>query len=465
MPETYKPTEAMAAAAKRGLKMRDSQPPSNRGGTAVGLARANQLVKREALSLDTVKRMYSFFSRHEVDKSSDSWKKGNSKGEQAWLLWGGDAGYTWSKNIVKKLEGNVSQNLERLEIVQAINAERVVDDGEYIIIKDVVPIIDDIVMNGGKYPASQIANTYQSLEGTIAPLGHPMIDGEYVSATNGEAMQKFYIGAYNRDVRYEGGRVLMNVKINKAQALAHPRGQELLDRITGRGEPIHVSTGVMLHRIAANGESGGKEYTWEARIESFDHNAILLDEPGAGTPADGIGMALNHFVIDQQEAEPEVNQSNLLAKVLDLLQKAVPAGYNTNTAKTVPNLEQTEMNEAEVKELIANALADQAKTLEANMDSKAKELQEKLDEANKKIADMKEKMAANAEAEHDKLVADAAEATGLEANHLKGMTDEGLREMIAKTKTSIGVNAGLPAGGADDYVSADYDLNSLMEDK
>ena len=104
MADTYKPTAAMAAAARRGLAMRDKQPPSNKGGTAVGLARANQLIRRENLTLSTVKRMYSFFSRHEVDKQSDSWKKGNSKGEQAWKMWGGDAGFRWSRAIVERVE-------------------------------------------------------------------------------------------------------------------------------------------------------------------------------------------------------------------------------------------------------------------------------------------------------------------------------------------------------------------------
>ena len=102
MAESYKPTAAMAAAARRGLKMRESQTPSNRGGTSVGLARARQLVNRTPLSLSTVKRMFSFFSRHEVDKQSKSWKEGNSKGETAWLLWGGNAGYSWSRSIVER---------------------------------------------------------------------------------------------------------------------------------------------------------------------------------------------------------------------------------------------------------------------------------------------------------------------------------------------------------------------------
>ena len=102
MAETYKPTGAMASNARRAKKMRDAQPPSRKGMTPVGLARMNQLINRTPLSLSTVKRMYSFFSRHEVDKQSKEWKKGNSRAEQGWLGWGGDAGYRWSKAIVER---------------------------------------------------------------------------------------------------------------------------------------------------------------------------------------------------------------------------------------------------------------------------------------------------------------------------------------------------------------------------
>lgn len=97
MAETYKPTEGMATAARRALKWKSEGRP---GGTLVGLARANQLKDREPLSESTVLRMYSFFSRHEPDKSATGFHSGEegypSKGRVAWDLWGGDAGYTWS---------------------------------------------------------------------------------------------------------------------------------------------------------------------------------------------------------------------------------------------------------------------------------------------------------------------------------------------------------------------------------
>jgi hypothetical protein len=97
---TYTPTEAMANAAKRGLKMREASSPSARGGTAVGLARANQFANRQQVSLDIVKRTFSFLSR-----AKTYYKPGeNTPGTQAYLLWGGPAGLTWARNILAQIK-------------------------------------------------------------------------------------------------------------------------------------------------------------------------------------------------------------------------------------------------------------------------------------------------------------------------------------------------------------------------
>lgn len=83
--------------------MRKSLPKSRKGGTAVGVARANQLANGSVVSLDTIKRMVSFFARHEVDKKATGFRRGEkgypSKGKVAWELWGGDAGKRWSDSI------------------------------------------------------------------------------------------------------------------------------------------------------------------------------------------------------------------------------------------------------------------------------------------------------------------------------------------------------------------------------
>ena len=102
---TYKPTQAMKEDAQRGL---DWRREFGRGGTAVGIARARDIVNDKELSEDTVIRMYSFFSRHEVDKQAEGFNQGEegypSNGRIAWALWGGDAGFRWSKNIRDRLE-------------------------------------------------------------------------------------------------------------------------------------------------------------------------------------------------------------------------------------------------------------------------------------------------------------------------------------------------------------------------
>jgi len=95
---SLKPTEGMAAEARKFFKWREE---GNQGGTAVAVARARQLVNRQELSADTVRRMHSFFSRHEVDKQAEGFSAGEegypSKGRVAWAAWGGDAGQTWAR--------------------------------------------------------------------------------------------------------------------------------------------------------------------------------------------------------------------------------------------------------------------------------------------------------------------------------------------------------------------------------
>lgn len=103
--EGHKPTDSMVSAAKRALKWKEE---GHAGGTSIGLGRARQIVNRESLSDSTVKRMYSFFSRHEVDKKAKGFSSGEegfpSPGRVAWDLWGGDAGYSWSRQKVAGME-------------------------------------------------------------------------------------------------------------------------------------------------------------------------------------------------------------------------------------------------------------------------------------------------------------------------------------------------------------------------
>ncbi len=97
------PTAAMAKAAQDALDVRKTKPPSERGMTDVGIARARDLSNRTQLTPDTVARMVSFFARHEVDKKGSTWSE-KGKGWQAWHGWGGDAGRSWAIAKIKELE-------------------------------------------------------------------------------------------------------------------------------------------------------------------------------------------------------------------------------------------------------------------------------------------------------------------------------------------------------------------------
>jgi hypothetical protein len=100
-----KPSTAMANEAERALEWRRE---FGRGGTEIGVARARDIKNRKELSADTVRRMLSFFARHEVDKKAEGFRPGEngypSAGRIAWGLWGGDAGFSWARGKVKSLD-------------------------------------------------------------------------------------------------------------------------------------------------------------------------------------------------------------------------------------------------------------------------------------------------------------------------------------------------------------------------
>ena len=133
--EGYKPTSGMQSAARRAIKLKE-QGKAKGAGTIVGWTRAGQLARGETLSLSTVKRMYSYFSRHEVDKKGKDWNntENPSNGKIMWLAWGGDAGFSWSRKIVNR-EKNMKKSLEIQEVVEEIKS----------ILSDVVEPADKIV--------------------------------------------------------------------------------------------------------------------------------------------------------------------------------------------------------------------------------------------------------------------------------------------------------------------------------
>ncbi|WNJ77755.1 DUF2213 domain-containing protein [Cedecea neteri] len=191
----------------------------------------------------------------------------------------------------------------RVNVLTVVNsasniATETIDGKPHIVVRGITPVVDDIVMNRKLYPAAEIEKAYNTLERNPMPLGHPKVDGRHVSARDVRAVNEFHVGAWLQNVSHAGGKVTGHMYVNRQYAESSEKGKRLINRldemIAGtNSDPIHISTGLLYSGIAANGESKGKKYDEIATNMVFDHVAVLLDEPGAGTPDEGVGIFVN----------------------------------------------------------------------------------------------------------------------------------------------------------------------------
>lgn len=181
----------------------------------------------------------------------------------------------------------VRVNIRSVANAAAIRREK--RNGRDVIIVPSATLPDDVVMNGILYPADEIEKSFKGLERTPAPLGHPSINGKFVSARDPEGINIGWIGAWNENLRRENGRVFLDKVIDIERASQSDGGRAVLSAIE-KGGPVHTSTGLLCNLDAANGEV---DYKHTARNIEFDHDAILLDEEGAATPEQGVGMMVN----------------------------------------------------------------------------------------------------------------------------------------------------------------------------
>ncbi|MBZ9750394.1 DNA-binding protein [Deinococcus sp. HMF7620] len=94
--------KGVQANAQRGLELRREH---GYGGTKVGEATAHLLAAGGAVTARKARHISRYFPRHAGDNLDETGKSGKpSRGYIAWLLWGGDAGRTWSEKVVGQLD-------------------------------------------------------------------------------------------------------------------------------------------------------------------------------------------------------------------------------------------------------------------------------------------------------------------------------------------------------------------------
>jgi hypothetical protein len=90
--------DAVSNNAKRGIEL--NEKVNNKCATQVGKVRAQQLSQKKAVTVETIKRMFSYLSR-----AGEYYDEGNTEacGTISYLLWGGKSGLRWSESKLKEL--------------------------------------------------------------------------------------------------------------------------------------------------------------------------------------------------------------------------------------------------------------------------------------------------------------------------------------------------------------------------
>lgn len=411
----------------------------------------------------------------------------------------------------------------RVNVRVAVNAasiRREQHNGREHIVVPSFTLPDEVVMNGGLYPHDEIEKSYATLEGSLAPLGHPQVNGEYVSAQQPDAINSYHVGAWNRNVKRVGNRISVEKIIDVEFAKNTEGGRKLLDAIN-KGEPIHTSTGIFLEREMTPNADG---HEWIARNMNFDHDAILIGEIGAATPEDGVGMMVNKtFVINS--AIPVVNEDALddsYGEKLAILSEAVKERFATTdsyayvqdfddralvyctpegtytidyhyegdnpilTGESNPVVVETSYKvktnsmlehvrsvlkyfstktkqpvQANVNEEVDMTPEELKAALDAQAEKISGAFNAKLEAQSEIIASLKTEMQANAESGlKDKRAAVSAVHGEVVANALSG---EALDAMFASVQTAAGILSGAPATNKEDEF-AGYSLNSADQE-
>lgn len=366
-------------------------------------------------------------------------------------------------------------------VVNTSGIRREKRDGRDYIIVPSATMPDDIVMNRVRYPAAEIEKAYRSLENTPAPLGHPTIEGMFVSAKDPEGLARGWVGAWNRNVRRENGRVFVDKVIDVATASQLEGGKTVLSALE-KGEPVHTSTGLyaMLSEV-----SGDDDADYLAANIAFDHDAILIGEDGAATPAQGVGMLVNKATnTDGEEIEvinsaietdaerdlawaaesalraaEKLERAPMIERIMDAIKSAVK-GTSDPAALT----QETDMTKEEFDALSAkvNALSEDVSKIGETVGTA-------VANAMKPITDQ---MAADAEARKAKDEADKAalvnkvvEAGLLDEETAKAADTAVLNALAEKAKPGKVTKLNGATSNNPDDEWAGYDLNAGITDK
>ncbi len=347
--------------------------------------------------------------------------------------------------------GNATAGAVRVNVRTAVNhasIRRERRNGRDYIIVPSATLPDNIIMNRVRYPADEIEKGYASLENTPAPLGHPDIEGQFVSAKDPEGLARGWIGAWNKNVRRENGRVFIDKVIDVATAMQLEGGKAVLNAIE-KGEPIHTSTGLYAIMTATNNDA---DADFVASELEFDHDAILLGEEGAATPDQGVGMLVNKAVRDGKEIQVinsviEDDADRELGWAVDSIARALErrerASFIERMKTAIVDLfgsereTSTNTKEDAMSEKELNELSQKVDALSESLGKIGETVGAAVANAIKPLVDAQEAIVANQKAK------DEAELTDLRAKIVKAnlMDEDGAKELTLNAARALAKKA------------------------
>jgi len=365
MADGFSPPQAVRSNAKRGLELREKY---GRGGTAVGVARARDLSNGASISYDTIKRMNSYFARHEVDKKGEGWGK-DSAGYIAWLLWGGDAGWSWARGIIRSQESKEKSTMSNLTTSyfgiekadrnsdgtltvygkatdDSVDIDQQICDGDWL----------DRAMPAWFKSGGNIREQHSNIAAGVAKEYELKRDGHYITAlvvdpvsvkkVETGVLKGFSIGIKNprvtRDKVAANGRIVDGqiVEVSLVDRPANPNCQLVLAKsATGEDSMIQV------------------EELIEKAEEKPDYESI--NEGGAGSePAD---MELYNRVKREAKDKFDVYPSAVANAWVVREYKKRGGKYKRKTKKTADTLDLSHISEEDAMTALANEIVELSK--------------------------------------------------------------------------------------------------------
>lgn len=385
------------------------------------------------------------------------------------------------KDIQEQIRVNIKSTVNSADIRHETR------NGRAKIIIPSVTLPDDIVMNRKKYPASVIASSFAGINDTQVPFGHPMVGGEFISATDPEGLNLSFFGAHNENARQVMGedgrnRVFVDKVIDVARAQESENGRRVLAAISNK-EPIHTSIAVY---CAEDRVDGFDDHDFVVSAMFFDHDAILLDEDGAATPAQGVGIFVNsngektkvtaiNSVIDDEEDEMKWLAHRLATMADQKDRKPVISGIVSKilsamdfTVKTNAETKATE-KETDMSKELTDAIASLASKVDGLAANQAAEITKQVESAVKPLLDSNAALIASQKA------ADQAELDGhvakIVANNVmteavaKELTLNAARELAKDLEpgTAANLNANFNGKKKVENEFADYNINEVAK--